>query len=53
MKPGTPPVSEVKDEEPAKESEEGWVSRTERVDKRKIKKACKVVKIVRKCVEYC
>ena len=43
----------IPDEEPAKESEEGWVSRTERVDKRKIKKACKVVKIVRKCVEYC
>lgn len=53
MKPGTPPVSKVRDEKPAKESEEEWVSGTERVDKRKIQKACKVVKIVRKCAECC
>lgn len=38
MKPGTP-VSEVRDEEPAKESEEGWVSGTEKADKGKIKQA--------------
>ena len=47
VKPGALQVSEVRDEEPAEESEEGWISGIERVNKRKIKKAHKVVKIVR------